>query len=208
MDPLPIPEPPPIPPASPKKPFPVVGIFITIFFLTLVGLIFYQQLQIQKLSQIEPTVTPTLAPTLPPDQTASWKTYTNQKLGFTLKYPPTVEISQEYNDENNRVTEFQGDEIKFDVMLRKSGNISLDNYYFMDNQILRTASLGGKNSNVYAQDISNINCINDGSGPSCPVSFIAYVAESGSDIYHVSFYGDNQLSDLENQILSTFAFVN
>ena len=91
-------------------------------------------------------------------------------------------------------------------MLRSTSG-SLDKYYYMDNPIFTVSSLGGKSANVYTYDAKN-TCISDGTRPACPVSYVVYAAQNGSDFYHLGFFGDSKISDLENQILSSFKFVN
>lgn len=183
-------------------------IILILLVLVGVGVYYFGTIKNKSVSTPVASVQPSSSPLAKPttDPTANWKIYSNQSLGFELKYPPSVKITRETNDEFNRVTEFEGPGISFGVMLRKNDNITLDNYYYMDNAILQKASLGGKDANVYIQDASKNPCVSDGSGPGCPISFIAYVAENRSDIYHLDFYGDEKLSELESQILSTFKF--
>ena len=88
------------------------------------------------------------------------------------------------------------------------GNISFDKYYYMDNIIASQSSLSGEKANVYVQDVSKSGCVNSGEGPGCPLSFVSYVAVKGGDIYHLGFYEDAVLSDIEKQILSTFKFTD
>ncbi len=135
------------------------------------------------------------------DKTANWKTYKNSVLGFELKYPPTVQVDKELNDQYNRVIIFKGENLHFEVMLRKNpGNITLDKYYFMDSPIKRKTTLAGNSANVYEMPQGYCD------GPGCSEPYIAIVTEKGPDLYHLSFFGDIQLSEVENQILSTFKF--
>lgn len=214
---------PPVSPISPVIPsvaegskpsshlFPIIlSSLVTI--LILVGVYFLFLNKTPKSITINPSPTPTLASSakasLSADPTSTWKTYTNSNLGFEIKYPEGVMIEKEMNDEYNRATIFRGDNLYFEVMLRKAGDISLDKYYYMDNEISRKSTLDGKTANVYINDASKNKCVSDGSGPGCPLSFVTYVAQSGSDLYHVGFYDSAELSDIENQILSTFKFTS
>ena len=142
------------------------------------------------------------------DYTSDWQTYTNKDLGFEIKYPPTVSIDKEMNDQYNRATIFKGDNLNFQVMLREIGTGTLDKYYFMDNPDYSKSLLDKRNANVYIYDDSNSSCVSDGSGPGCPISYVVYVAQNGSDLYHLGFYGTSKISDLEKQILSTFKFID
>ena len=151
-----------------------------------------------------PTTIPTLPAIVTPtvNPTANWKTYTNSSLGFELKYPPSIQIESESNDQYNKAVIFKGGNVHFEVMLRKnSGNITLDNYYFMDAPISRKTTLAGLLANIY--EVPNGYC----DGPSCSEPYAAIVTEKDLDLYHISFFGDIQFSEVENQILSTFKFL-
>ena len=141
------------------------------------------------------------------DPTANWKMYTNKALGFELKYPSTFTIDKEMNDQYNKATIFKNGNSTFEVMLRAAGE-GLDKYYYMDNPDFTKSTLGGKNANVYVYDAGKNSCVSDGTGPGCPVSYIVYVAQNGSNLYHLGFFDDSNLSTLEKQILSTFKFIN
>jgi len=146
------------------------------------------------------TVSPT--PITTADPTTNWKIYNNKDLGFELKYPPSAQIDKELNDQYNRATIFKGGSVHFEVRLRKTGDIILDKYYFMDSSIVRKTTLDNIPANVY--ELPNGYC----DGPSCSEPYIAFVAKYGSDLYHLSFFGDVKMSDEENQILSTFKFLD
>lgn len=197
---------------QPKTKFPIVYIalsLLTIVLLVSTAFLYYQNMQLKNMVasyQSQPVVSPT--PIATTDPTADWKTYKNVALGFELKYPTIVEIDREFNDQNNRAAIFKGDNLYFEVMLRKAGDISLDKYYYMDNSGFTKSILGSKNANVYIYDASKNSCVSDGNGPSCPLSYVTYVVLNGSDLYHLSFYGDSTLSNVEKEILSTFKFTN
>jgi len=148
----------------------------------------------------------TSSPSLLLNSTADWKTYKNVALGFELQYPAAVKIDKEMNDQYNRAAIFKGEGLNFEVMLRGVGGVSLDKYYFMDNPSFSKAFLDSKSANVYVYDASQNSCVSDGTGPGCPLSYVTYVTQNGSDLYHVSFFGDAVLSNTEAEILSTFKF--
>jgi hypothetical protein len=151
----------------------------------------------ETVTKVPDSVTPTANPI------TDWKTYSNTALGFEIKYPSTVLIEKELNDQNNRVTIFKGGNLNFEVMLRKNpDNISLDKYYFMDAPIKEKTIMGGISANFYEMPTGYCD------GPSCSEPFIAVVTEKGSDLYHLTFFGDIKLSEVENQILSTFKFTD
>lgn len=90
---------PPTPPPSPIKPsrkFSVKIIIGIVVFLLLAGgaaagYIFREQLDL--VSKPNPTLTPITTVTPTPNPTADWKTYTNNSLGYTLKYPTNWNIA-------------------------------------------------------------------------------------------------------------------
>lgn len=43
---------------------------------------------------VSQTPQPTPSPSSSPDETANWKTYTNSKYGYSVKYPPNLETSE------------------------------------------------------------------------------------------------------------------
>ena len=199
----------PLPPDSTQKPFPLNRILtiITIVSLALTVFFIYQNQQLQKkldqIIQAQITPIPTLQVLIPPaDPTANWKTYKNSSLGFELKYPPSVQIDKEMDDQYNRAALFKGGNLSFEVELRKiPEDFILDNYFFMDSPIKQKTILAGIPANVY--EMPNGYC----DGPSCSDPYIAIVAKKDSDLYAIIFYGDTQLSDDENQVLSTFKFM-
>lgn len=81
------PEAPPPPPTPTKKSNPVLWLAIGFLFLSIVGGGGYFVMNFAKRPQPTPSPTPTPTPTETPDPTASWKTYTNENIGFLLKYP-------------------------------------------------------------------------------------------------------------------------
>ena len=94
------------PPVISPTPKPSISPFILFFSLCIslagVGLLAYQNLQLQKqIASLQTQPTPTSSPTpqAKPDpalrDTANWKTYTNTKLGFSIQYPSNLKVSQE-----------------------------------------------------------------------------------------------------------------
>lgn len=178
---------------------------ITISFIFLAGIsafLFWQNQALRAKLVMSPSPTATPIALSSADPTASWQTYTNRDLGFVIKYPSTVKVANEKNDQNNRFTEFIGEDLSFNVMLRSAYGIDMKKYFFMDAPIARTTSIAGTEANVY--EMSSGYC----DGGTCGKPFITTVTVSGPDLYHISFFGDASLSDVEKQILSTFKFTN
>lgn len=76
-----------IPPSTqkPKGNFSIIILILVSFFLTLSFLYFGYQLSVSKKQKVTPP-TPILSIS-PFDETANWKTYRNENMGFYLKYP-------------------------------------------------------------------------------------------------------------------------
>ncbi len=103
----------PVPESSPpsRKPIPNFAVWIAAATATLVigigvGLALgkYSQLASSQIYVSAPTLLPAETPVVTPDlnreltgsaATANWKTYTNTKMGFQIKYPKTIGISAE-----------------------------------------------------------------------------------------------------------------
>ncbi|MEI8232116.1 MAG: hypothetical protein WCG44_00050 [bacterium] len=186
----------------------ILSSFITIILLVGVYFLFLNKNTQPITATPSPTLNPSVISLASADPTSTWQTYANKDLGFEIMYPPYMKIEKELNDEHNRFTQISGNDLNVQIMLRKSGDIPFDKYYYMDNTIASQSTLGGEKANVYVQDVSKSGCVNSGEGPGCPVSYVSYAAVKGSDIYHLGFYGDAVLSDIEKQILSTLKFTN
>lgn len=96
---------------SPRKKFSVLNIVLIILFLgstTAAGVYYYTKPkntlslattipEPSPLATSNPTLSPSPSsqptPTATPNPYVSWKTYTDSDLGFSFKYPPTVEVS-------------------------------------------------------------------------------------------------------------------
>jgi hypothetical protein len=78
--------------SQPEKPWLKIALF-SVLGLVLVGIIALATTQISKKQapqitiQPVPTFTPIATPTLNLDSTANWKTYTNTKYGYSIRYP-------------------------------------------------------------------------------------------------------------------------
>jgi hypothetical protein len=78
-----------------KKYFPVIFLVLFLISLSLTGSLAYQNYYLKK--QIKPLPTPeiTVTPTPTIDQTtANWKTYTNSKYRYTIKYPEGFKVDE------------------------------------------------------------------------------------------------------------------
>lgn len=198
---------------EPTKPNNFLVILLSVFLvfvLAIAGFFAYQTQQLTvELQEIrnEELVAQT-SPESNNNLSKDWKTYINEKLKFELKYPTTFVIDKEMNDQYNRSTVFKNNEASFEVMLRPATNIDLDKYYYMDNPTFSKSVLGGKSANKYIYNADNDLCVDNESVPGCPVSYVTYVTQHNQDLYHLTFYGDQELSEIEDQILFTFKFID
>lgn len=147
------------------------------------------------------SITPTSTPSPTLDPALDWKTYDNPSLGFQINYPSFLKIIRESNNEIERKTKFLGGGYKVCIYLVKNiGNFTLDNFKYHDTSPVKKTTLDGIPANMYASDNY---CEDD---PTC--ASVAYFSIKGSEMYFVVFFGDLKMSDVENQILSTFKFIN
>ncbi|MDZ7586751.1 MAG: hypothetical protein U0946_03260 [Patescibacteria group bacterium] len=127
--------------------------------------------------------------------------YQNTALGFMIRYPSGIQVIKELNDQYNRLTSFEGNNLKIEVRLRQdTNNTPLDQYYFMDAPISGQTTLGGLNANIYK--FPNGYC----DGSSCSQPFVAIVTKRNSDFFSLIFSGDVELSEAEKAIISTVQF--
>ena len=72
----------------------ILLIIVSVIVLIIVGVVGFSVLNSQMTSQevvISPTSVPTVEPTV--DPLADWETYVSSESGFTMQYPPEVEVS-------------------------------------------------------------------------------------------------------------------
>ncbi|MBU2010369.1 MAG: hypothetical protein ABIJ80_02770 [Patescibacteria group bacterium] len=138
--------------------------------------------------------------TQPADETANWKTYQNNELGFELKMPAYVSVDKEFNDQYNRLVIFKSNKENFEVRLREGKTTSMNQYYYLDFPVSSRSTLGGQEALVF--EAPNGYC----DGPGCGDLFVAYSTKNGDDFYNLVFSGDVKMSDTEKSILSSFKF--
>lgn len=170
---------------------PFVGFFLGMQYQELIDLYNRQQVDVYP-STIKRYPTPT-----PGDETANWKTFINQKLGYEIKYPPDWRLRDEDNSgqlymlsKTSGFIEFQN-ELKFD----------LKPYQTVENYLKSTPGFGGTYKEININ--GNIGYLDEKGG-----------LEGNGQLYikhnnkHLSIiYKGFKFSEID-QILSTFNFLN
>ncbi len=156
-------------------------------------------------SRTGPTCEFALCPT-PVDPTAGWKIYTNSQHGFSFKYPvsasfPNATVVKE--QDNKQAGQFQ-------VFIQSSG---LD--FVLDIQYLRPGYsknyLGSKFQELQTINTTNWDIlINQGycDAGSCGQPFLIYQTIKENYRYALVFNNTTTKTPLQNQILSTFKFLD
>jgi len=143
-------------------------------------------------------------PTAPVDETASWQSYSNAKLGFEVKYPSNWKKITPPND-------FQGINL-----LNENGNGVFAVIYYKDiNEYLNAGELSFDDLKKDT-DYKNVKDISFLGNKAISATFInsfinlsqtVIFVSKGDAIYEIA-YDDNDSVDMSRQILSTIKFTN
>lgn len=214
---IPVDEPTPTPPPDPVKigaksvpKMPMVGLLAVLLVLALgaVGFLVYQNMQLsKKLAEVQsvtslPIVSPSpyTVPSPIVDGTASWKTYTSIKFGFSFRYPQNSTVKSDTLDVDGSL-EFDN----FILFVEKTDDI-LANYVskLKDTNGIApvTKSIGDKSAIEWIGSFRNT--------PTHYLSFEdrGYVYSFGvTPVEDMTKFSSNDTNFL-GQILSTFKFTN
>jgi len=192
--------------SKPNNKLVVGAVVLILLLLTSTGLLAYQNFQLQKqIASLQSTPSPSPSPT--PDPTANWKTYTNQKLIFSFKYPDNLVFKDlgnsviDFSDsKNNTNFNLNGFEILSSVDYQKylserksSGNLQNQKAFTDSQDRLWQTDMG-------LGEVYNFTGILNQQD-----KFYVVSLQSGSD---QEADGGANFRDFANQILSTFKFVN
>jgi len=217
--PSPVPEVPPVvspPPVSPVTPIEpnspmhetpkkgspllVIAIVLAVFaVLAVVAYVFGT-----KLLSPQPTPIPkpiaAITPSPTPDVTANWKTYTNTQYNFSFKYPEYVILEDKSVPGMAQVILAAEGFSETKVTASKS---DLSDFY-LDASPSGKATIGGISGNKYFLPQGYCD------GPTCSPPILAASIINNGTKYVVSIFVGKEASnftDLQNQILSTFKFI-
>ncbi len=154
----------------------------------------------------EPTTAPSVKINTESESTADTVTETEFKkytsdLGFSLNIPNGVERTNALSDSNNRLVMWEGMGLEFEVRYKNDATTTIENYIHLDFPRDSFSILGGEKANVTKSTTGYCD------GPGCGDPFIAYTAKKGNDFVSLVFYGDVNLSDIEQDILDSFTFI-
>ncbi len=180
---------------------------IIVVLVIVIGYFTFSNAIVKKFEQIVQQPTPKA-------ETIGWETYNNSSLGFSIKYPSDAKPSIELNDQDklNRLTGFGKSTDKsggkllpgkykyFEVRLYEDTDPTADVSLitFLDAKVIsKDIKLGG---------VSGYKAVLTAGYDRGDDPLVEFGARHNGDIYHLIFYGDINVSNEEQQILSTFKF--
>lgn len=203
-----------------QKGFIPILILILIIVAALGGYLVYQNQSSAKPFRPLPTAAPDIKSSPTPDETANWKTYTNQKFLFSLSYPENIFKFFERQIENetdlflrlSNLNDERESEIRMYVQVSQNNNTMED---YLNKEL-------NKSSDKQAFTINGIsgfsyyhNPVGSSGLPEVPTVFsYNFFIKNKNNLYQISLTtekGEEYLKEkkaLFNQILSTFKFTN
>ncbi len=192
----------------------IVGVFV-FGFITAIVLIytFGNFVREEELTAFEnelslarvPDVERSSAKAQPADEMADWKTYRNEGLGFSIRYPNNIMPTFELNDQYNRLVAFGSSQKEnlFEVRLQRGDIVDMGVLY---------GFLGAKivSKDVKLSGVPGFLSVSETGYGDVGVQGRPYVvsaAKHDGNFYHVIFYGDTELDKTEQMILDSFKFI-
>lgn len=134
-----------------------------------------------------PTPTPIVVATPTPDPTADWKTYTNDKYGFSFKYPQTLSMEINEVSTSNYIQLIFNGSSQFSITASTKYPVNQPKY-LLDTPTTGTKNINGLDWNLFKPTDST-------SGMQIEINSV---------LYSIRYSTNDQ--DTINQILSTFKF--
>ena len=128
--------------------------------------------------------------------------YIHNNFDFYMAKPEYAELKLLVEDESNRLVVFAGGELSIEMRLEEWTGVALDAYSYLDLPISSRSELGGQGAVVFVSETGYC----DGGG--CTPPFVAYATLHRNDIYHLVFYGDTEISPVEERVRSAFSFLS
>jgi hypothetical protein len=137
--------------------------------LSLAAYLFFQNQNLQKSFDFAQDKRPAPSPTIP-DETANWKTYENQRFGFSFKYPQRLNLQEKvFNGETGFVfylsssaTDFAIGGVSPDFSAGRSGDFLDTQGYRKDRDIIYYKFVGSKESIIPSNLISGLSANSNG----------------------------------------------
>ncbi len=135
---------------------------------------------------------------------ANWSKYNHAKFGYSIEYPSDITVHKELDDEfGNRVVYFnKGDKPAFHIQLEKNDQSEIGVKYGLLGSVVVTSDV--KVANLPAYKAVSYSGYGDAGVQGVP--FVDYGVKKKGDVYHIVFDGDDNMSEQELKILSTFQF--
>ena len=131
------------------------------------------------------------------DPTKDWEVYSNVQYGYSIKYPTDFSFNDQ-SVENLHQIEVSGDDLKLIIRVKEEKKSP----YYLDQESSGRIEVGGVEAKLYRFPLGYC----DAGG--CTQPFIAAVFYRGNRQYILEFYGESELTDTANLILSTFQFLD
>ncbi len=192
-------------PKSKKKIFVIAGIVILVIVILGIGGYFGYTKFIAKPSPTptpapQPTVEPT--PTATSDPSADWETYTNNKFKLTFMYPKTLAF-EEYLVSDNQLQAIFNKNQPINFIIGADLDYKPENVtYLLDQKPNGTKTINNNTWNTYYSSSG----YGDAGGYSAP--YFGLQIEMNHVLYSAIFYNQDTIDPIQEQILSTFKFID